>query len=70
MNAKMLQRMKPLCSHFVFFVQHIAAERDKNQEVQQLADCIKSLLHEVLQQAQVFQIQAKQHRVTALPKLH
>ena len=28
--SKMLQRMKPLCSHFVFFVQHIAAKRDKN----------------------------------------
>lgn len=29
-KGKILQRMKPLCSHFVFFVQHIAAKKDKN----------------------------------------
>jgi hypothetical protein len=50
--------MKPLCTELVYFVGHLMSKKDKSGEVQQFANCLKSLLHEILLQADVYELQA------------
>lgn len=68
LTQTLLDRQKPLCTSFVHFVGHIMSKKDSNEEVQSFANCLQSLLNEIMLQADVYDLQANQLRLTQVQK--